>query len=566
MFSSLPSDIVLHILVLSPVSDISIFHSLAVSHRFVRLGTSLEHAAKSIDGILESGSGGHTKTSSWKELYRKWLTIQRNWSGKGSVRRSEITFLDAGRDQNVEVQTFKLVDDDQTLLCMTEDRGLIVYALEDFHILFQMDVGLRRFIDYSGGFLIFSVKGNIEIWRRSTDCELESSISTPLQSPSPFAVQDTQLKAIEEIRKQYPSQSGSSQHLRGQYQPHGLIQVYHPRLYRFSFPTLAIIKREDRIVNLINVVKGTERVIHVDELTTIRGTNLVVPHGALMDMTMTPDYVCICYDTCIVLFTHEEHDQAQQYPSLVITEPLFPHVLQKTSPRMRPSSTNLDNISGTALTEITGCYTANDTFQRYIIVDPDEKEASEAQQTLIRPDWGRPSTAFITAQISPDGQHIIAITGHSLLYLIPNYRRIALEYVTLQEVVQRIYLPGVPGNIIWESQQNSHSVLLYVEDYKLFLLDLDPHYHDPDSISSSSSPSSSLDYKATISLHNASTNCIRLVQPARNPTMAMTPTRIYLHMFEAIGSIEYDEEGNPLPRHDLRRTMSYIDFTAGCNI
>lgn len=172
MFATLSPDVVLYTLSYLTLPDVlklytlsrsvhsflldhepSIFHRLAILHRFVSSGTTLDDAVveeHSLGGLLDG-------VSTWKELCtsikfafaayssltryvqgRRWESLYRSWSGHAAVR--EGGYISFPQDT---VRMFRVDEQERTILVLTGTGGsygytLSVCALEDGRLLWSL--------------------------------------------------------------------------------------------------------------------------------------------------------------------------------------------------------------------------------------------------------------------------------------------------------------------------------------------------------------------------------------------------------------------------------------------
>ena len=144
MLLSLPSDISLHIFASLSLHDLlqlrlvsrevdsyltahedSIYHQAAIYHRFVRTRTSLEDAVR-------DGGRWLAGVRDWKELCRRWATLECNWDGRGYVREGGY------QPSEDTVINFVVDEQQQVYITLTRKGGLATRALEDDSLLWAL--------------------------------------------------------------------------------------------------------------------------------------------------------------------------------------------------------------------------------------------------------------------------------------------------------------------------------------------------------------------------------------------------------------------------------------------
>ncbi|KAJ3525472.1 hypothetical protein NM688_g8397 [Phlebia brevispora] len=139
-----------------------IFHQLALLHRFIPIGVTLEDIANA-----EVDRGGWLNgVQTWKELCRRCVLMERNWSGKGSVLEGAYMTFEG------DVRLFEIDETERTIIAIVEkdfQRSLVVKAMEDGRELWSRPAnGIFR-AKFSQGCLLlardtFTDFAGIEIW------------------------------------------------------------------------------------------------------------------------------------------------------------------------------------------------------------------------------------------------------------------------------------------------------------------------------------------------------------------------------------------------------------------
>ncbi|KAI0375899.1 hypothetical protein BV20DRAFT_23587 [Pilatotrama ljubarskyi] len=323
---ALPADISLHVLAYLSLNDLyhlrlvckringffeaheeTIYHQAAIYHRFVKPQTSLEDAAQAAGEEWLSGA------RDWKELCRRWATLERNWDGHGFVREGGF------RPSEDTVINFVVDEEQNTAISLSRKGGLVVRALEDGRLLWALSnqyVGTTR-CDLSNGFLVFMAKhSGLEIWRRGADANSNALrrrgqiVTTPVIAPSPAAIRDFQVQAgvLAPVARESD---------RGHFVPHAYIDTAHDigtiRLFRVTYPLLAYIGfGNPNDVTVVDVTSG-DVVWRVSVGSgPMRGMSPLFQfppaHDRIaMDIDLTREHLCICMYTVVAVYRLPKH-------------------------------------------------------------------------------------------------------------------------------------------------------------------------------------------------------------------------------------------------------------------
>ncbi|KAI0924085.1 hypothetical protein AcW1_006847 [Taiwanofungus camphoratus] len=427
-----PTDITLCILSFLPLHDLSslhllssqvhhlindneatVYHQAAVFHKFVSPRLSLK-AAK----LSESHRGGWLDDIwTWKELCRRLLTLERNWNGRGQVLEGGYPTADDG------VLRFQIDEEQKTVIEASRSGGLTVHAMEDHRVLWGLskDYPFRSRCELSHGFLVFTNKSGLEIWRRSADVEANPGlhtngriVSTPIREPSPSAAVEFQFAEARlslQLSLIYQT-SDVSQPLRGQYTPHAYFRkplVDTVGLFRFRFPDVVLMDHYDRnAVLLLDVCGGVVLRRIALNMQSIIGAPIgfVLPPPSdrvVMDLDVTGDYISICMDFGVLFVPRRKSDEAagpdvelleqsdgeETSKMLVLAEDLLPQSLQDSAMQLskvdRSSQSapafEVETLPGGSMT----CVTGLDAMEQFEVVPRAETAAAAANDRAIVP-------------------------------------------------------------------------------------------------------------------------------------------------------------------------------------
>ncbi|CAL1710653.1 unnamed protein product [Somion occarium] len=492
MLASLPSDLSLYILSFLSLHDISqlyvlsrktrhfllnheseIYHQLAVSHRFVASGNSLQDAV-----LSEAPSKWLDGVKTWKDIVRRWAILERNWSGRGSV-------LEGG-------------------YAASRDFAL---AMEDNRKLWNLPE-VRHF-EWSEGFLAFvNTEGSIEVWRRSTDVHFHRGkpISTPLLSPSPLAAVSSQFeRAVDNTPAAHYEDGGvdgdvtpTYEQLRGQYTPHAFIASPYQQLvrwFRFRYPVVAFITHvEPYTIHLYDIAQGVHiRSVDIDQVRQ-SGSRSMPGNSFLMntppiDLRLSDSYVAACFDSGVIVLAIRAADETRFSPVIICENEnslaLQQAVLQlRKVPRselLRQRNHDFDSFADKDREQdSTNSVRAPGLFamERFEVVPPTpEAKAAAAGALVIHGEETRISPCFASLEFSPDERRLVIVTGFGLLYLIPDFSRIARGLTTVEKIVQRVHIGTPLSHISWGDR--SRRFALKTEEGDTFIIDLEPSYHSP---------------------------------------------------------------------------------------
>ncbi|CAL1710654.1 unnamed protein product [Somion occarium] len=457
MLASLPSDLSLYILSFLSLHDISqlyvlsrktrhfllnheseIYHQLAVSHRFVASGNSLQDAV-----LSEAPSKWLDGVKTWKDIVRRWAILERNWSGRGSV-------LEGG-------------------YAASRDFAL---AMED----------------------------NRKLWN------LPEPISTPLLSPSPLAAVSSQFeRAVDNTPAAHYEDGGvdgdvtpTYEQLRGQYTPHAFIASPYQQLvrwFRFRYPVVAFITHvEPYTIHLYDIAQGVHiRSVDIDQVRQ-SGSRSMPGNSFLMntppiDLRLSDSYVAACFDSGVIVLAIRAADETRFSPVIICENEnslaLQQAVLQlRKVPRselLRQRNHDFDSFADKDREQdSTNSVRAPGLFamERFEVVPPTpEAKAAAAGALVIHGEETRISPCFASLEFSPDERRLVIVTGFGLLYLIPDFSRIARGLTTVEKIVQRVHIGTPLSHISWGDR--SRRFALKTEEGDTFIIDLEPSYHSP---------------------------------------------------------------------------------------
>ncbi|KIP03648.1 hypothetical protein PHLGIDRAFT_121393 [Phlebiopsis gigantea 11061_1 CR5-6] len=493
MFSFLSPDIALYTLSFLPLPDVvklyalsrnvfrflteneaTIYHQLAIIHRFVTPGIALEDAVESeraVGGLLDG-------VTTWKELCRRWGTLQHRWSGHGPL-------LEGGYcPYKSDVREFRLDEQERTILAIEETSPtptMCVRAIESGKQIWSLPTVTR--LEVSGSFLLlWRDRGGIEIWKRAKDAVHASKLNeSPLRIPSPLAATSEQLKlspfTVDDTHR--PSD------FRGYYLPHGFLPSFtgqHFRITHFRAPLLAVVDGEaPRTIQLYDVEQGTLlRRFDLDAIVRDNTQGLRPQDSVLFDIDLSETHLCACLDSALVVVSLQATDisglSSSSDASAKIPAMVYIDGDHSAIARHRAYQLSKDGVSSMAGSEGAVVQTGeslstvkvwgSDAMEGHSVVPPGAAEA------LPGDEWRR-AAGFISARFSPDGQHIIAGTVFSVLYLLPDFIRILDGTALADSVVQKLNLGEPVRDLYW-------GVHKFKEPGDTFILDLNPRYYsDP---------------------------------------------------------------------------------------
>ncbi|KAI0353079.1 hypothetical protein OH77DRAFT_1427857 [Trametes cingulata] len=507
---SLPADISLHVLAYLSLNDLyhlrlvckrihgffeaheeTIYHQAAIYHRFVRSQTSLEDAA------LTTGQEWLYGVQDWKELCRRWTTLERNWSGHGFVREGGF------RPSEDNVISYVVDEEQNTVISLSRKGGLVVRAIEDSRCLWALSsqyVATTR-CGMSHGFLVFMAKDSgLEIWRRAADASSAvlrrrgQVVTTPVVAPSPAAIRDFQVQAG--VLAPVARESN-----RGHFVPHAYVDTTHDigpvRLFRVKYPLLAYIGfRSPSDVAVVDVTSG--EVVWCVSVGTgpMRGMSPLFafpPDLERMgiDIDLSREHLCLCMYSVVVVYRLPKHCTSESYesgtanadanenpPVMLVLGEMDTHAARQTTAhllmlsaadRTEPAPVPIHSAALPVLATARG----RDVLERFDIVPPSLSSQRANMHALVPAGGPRPEAAFMCARFSPDGKHIVVGTNHGLLYFAWDFARVEqgmlftdiTEYLLIDEPlrdlswdsdVRRLALRTISGEVFIVTLNSSH--------------------------------------------------------------------------------------------------------------
>ncbi|KAH9918089.1 uncharacterized protein B0H18DRAFT_1032556 [Fomitopsis serialis] len=511
MLLQFPVDVFLYILSFVPVNDLyslqlvsrqvnhligdneeSVYHQAAVLHRFAPPEVPLEKVKR----FEARNSAWLDDARSWKELCRRWTVVERNWDGHGAL-------LEGGYTSEDGVLHFKVDEEERTVLAVSRTGGMSVHAMEDNRLLwrFSKDYLVRTRCELSNGFLVFPSKHRgIEIWRRSSDVfSPPSSMSsnrhaatTPIADPSPSAALTFQLTEAAHASTDFPPTSCDG--LRGQYTPHAYIgqpYVDTVRIFRVRFPVLAVMSIRDRnAVLLFDLVDGTllrrigfgmERVLGAP--AGFRPPP--VSDRVVMDIDVSDAWITVCLHSAVIIVPRSGavSNDEQTPPTLVLAEDDPPQLLQDTAMQLE-KVVDVQEYTGSlympqASSGSLACVPGVDAMQKFKVVPPSESVQLANNQALVPVGGRHVPQCFVAARFSPDGRHFAAVTVFGLLYVVPDFARVARGTASFEEIARRVYMGEWLRDLEWEGQSRRLAVQTASEEIYLINLDSSHHYLHP---------------------------------------------------------------------------------------
>ncbi|EPS97114.1 hypothetical protein FOMPIDRAFT_1032105 [Fomitopsis schrenkii] len=465
-----------------------IYHQAAVLHKFAPPEVSLEK----VKCTEARESTWLDDVQTWKELCRRWTVVERNWDGYGAV-------LEGGYTPEDGVLHFKIDEEARTILAISRSGGMTVHAMEDNRVLWQLgkDYLVRTRCGVSHGFLVFPSKHRgIEIWRRSSDVFSSPpyvatdgrTVTTPIPDGSPSAALDFQFTEARLASARSPPTSRGG--LRGQYTPHAYIgqpYVDMVRMFRVRFPVLALMSIQDRnAVLLFDLVDGAllQRVSFGMELIVGAPQGFHPPpvsDRVVMDIDVSARWVSVCLHSAVIIVPRDtgSGDEPQATPTLVLAEDGPPQLLQDTSMQLK-KVTDVQGPIGPLLLPQTSsgslaCVAGADAMQRFRVVPPAESVSQANDQALVHFGGRHIPQCFVAARFSPDGKHLAAVTVFGLLYIVPDFARVAKGAGSFEDIAKRVYMGEWLRDLSWEGQSRRLAVQTASEE--IYLVNLDTSYH-----------------------------------------------------------------------------------------
>ncbi|CDO73786.1 hypothetical protein BN946_scf185015.g114 [Trametes cinnabarina] len=503
---ALPADISLHVLAYLSLHDLyhlrltskrvheffeaheePIYHQAAIYHHFVRSRTSLEEAALA-NGPWLSG------VSDWKELCRRWVTLERNWDGRGFVREGGLS------PREDTVIDFVIDEDQHTAISLSRKGGLTVRALEDGRLLWASS-------NHSG----------IEIWRRATNVHTTvlrrrgEVVHTPLIAPHSAAVRDFQVQAgVSAPVVRYSD--------RGHFLPHAYIDTSRDigpvRLFRVHYPLLAYVGFNAPLdVVVVDVTSGDV----VWRVSVGQGRVLGMPSQfnfpppddrITMDIDLTHEYMSVCMYTAVVLYRLPAHltsddvtrpssadgEPGENPPDMLVLGDIDTPAARQTTAhllmlaaadRTEPVYMAIHGISLPVLATPRG----QDVLERYDIVPPPLSAQRANMHALVPAGVPRVQPGFVCARFSPDGKHLVAATAFGLLYFAWDFARVE-RGVQFSDITEYLLIDEPLRDVSWDSELRRLAVRTVWED--VFILTMNSSYYNPRSSAGVEPHSSSL--------------------------------------------------------------------------
>ncbi|PCH42015.1 hypothetical protein WOLCODRAFT_163467 [Wolfiporia cocos MD-104 SS10] len=479
----------------------AIYHQAAVLHKFALDKTTLEDAIRT----NSAKSRWLHDVQGWKEYCRRWSILEAKWNGHGSV-------LEGGYQSEEGVTHFLVDEEQQTIVTITRSGALCVNAMEDNRTIWRSsnDYMPRSRCEISHGFLIFPSKHHgIEIWRRSVDAALSEQDSegtrvlTPISEPSSSAALEFQFQEERLMLQRASTVTDASdlrERLRGRYTPHAylgkpLVDVV--RIHRLHYPVLALISIQDRTTILLfdirdgtllqKITSGLERVVGAPQGFALPA----VTDRVVMDIDLTEDYVSLCLHDAVIIIPrrrigsgpeacNDREDDSMQM--LVLAEEDQPQVLLDTSMQLQevpPVAVDFIDrghhwVNNTDY-GLLACVAGTDALTRYKVVPPSDNAREANNQALVPIGANRVPPYYTSARFSPDGRHIAAITVFGLVYLIPDFARVAQGIVSFSDIAHRVYMGEWLRDLVWEEHQRR--LVVQAASEEIFLLNLDESFH-----------------------------------------------------------------------------------------
>ncbi|EKM51760.1 uncharacterized protein PHACADRAFT_165090 [Phanerochaete carnosa HHB-10118-sp] len=343
MFLSLSLDITLHILSYLTLPDIAklyrlcchtrrflcdnedaIYHQFAVRLHFVPQGCGLgELIAKNPVWLKD--------VKTWKDLYERWVVLNHNWSGRGTVTQGG--YLWYGSD---DVRYFKVDEQDQTVLAITatEPLTLTVRDIEDGTLFWCLE-GVTK-VELTDRFmLVWGRRQGVEIWRRANYAPHEK-VRSSLRELSTLSVLPSQLQ---QSTPAFAPETIWAK--RGVYVFHGFLRptVGLPFLtYRFKGSLAAVVDTSEmHTVKLYNLEEGA--LVRSFDLNTIIHQNIgtqelrVEPASfVLLDIDLSTDHLCVAFDWALVVVPLEDAPAAGSV--IVFSDRRAPLDVRRSGPRL----------------------------------------------------------------------------------------------------------------------------------------------------------------------------------------------------------------------------------------
>ncbi|TFK47379.1 hypothetical protein OE88DRAFT_1666120 [Heliocybe sulcata] len=511
------------------VNEDTLYRQAAEWHRFITPGVmQLEDAKRQLKGFWSNA------ITTWKELDRQLMVIERNWSGRGTLVEGSYPPDNGG----FNVHRFKIDREQQTLITTNVDvrdpqaeGHLEVKALEDGRPLWYIShwcIRPQAHCEFSEGFLVFDRcdRPMLEIWRRSLDAfEAKDGISSPAGAGLPELSLGQILDGV--VREAYvpdvsmpealePS-SNYTESLRGHFIPHALVAIEEPvriRGYRMVYPILAVAcQGVDPIIFLYDVRSGRMiRRIDVGEGLHELGDTTIIAEGHPRDVLyvdVNDQWVVLCMMGGMVVIRRDSEAELRSETAVrsdthrMVFFP-SPDMDLEVPQFSREGSMLLARCYG----DISDIAPESPSVHRHELADLRYKLRRRVKgrfalehMTLKMPrykDTPERSTAlvwvgamrlqfFIAAHMSPSGRHLATINGDGLLFIIFDVARVATGEAAFSQITLKINLGEIASNLAWGDDDNRLAV---VTRGGIYIIDIEPFRHrgySEDGVSSLSS-------------------------------------------------------------------------------
>ncbi|TFY61176.1 hypothetical protein EVJ58_g4675 [Rhodofomes roseus] len=121
------------------------------------------------------------------------------------------------------------------------------------------------------------------------------------------------------------------------------------------------------------------------------------------------------------------------------------------------------------------CVPGIDAMQKFRVVPPAESVQLANTQALVQVGGSHVPQCFVAARFSPDGRHFAAVTVFGLLYVVPDFARVARGAASFEDIAKRVYMGEWLRDLVWEGQPRRLAVQTASEE--MYLVNLDSLYH-----------------------------------------------------------------------------------------
>ncbi|KAG9018288.1 hypothetical protein FRB90_011618 [Tulasnella sp. 427] len=365
----LPPELILRILTYTPLQGIRSFdltsnfcHSIVISnesviylaaavlHGFTRPPLNQQALSALLAELISQPDalGWLDDVTNWKEFCKRNLLREYAWRGlqpkdKESQQISLRIINPHGRTLRA-VHRFKVDEMERTVICSGERGGLAVASIDGGEILWQLSLAYvlpYAHVEFDQGFLTFTRRGGIEIWRRSSDCfdpntylpcnpapaQLTASPYPAPRFPPTFPPIYDDDSTTRARRTSFPSLPQ-----RGVYLPFAIAMApVSTQASRFVYPDLLTASTFGWKAFIWNV--PTSKLIETVDITPPSSQNLAVGVvEAINYVELNRDYVFVCWSSGLMVYHRQGQIRHQNSPSNNLYFPIYMGSLRERDP------------------------------------------------------------------------------------------------------------------------------------------------------------------------------------------------------------------------------------------